>query len=100
VKVTPVNDFILVDTDTLAEEKTKGGILLPGTREEKARPSRGEVLAVGPGKYVNGILEPMRIKKGDKILFQQFPFFEFTDERDSCKRVILVRELQVVAVIE
>lgn len=95
--IQPVNDFILIEP--LVEEKSAGGILLPGKREENQRPTRGIVKAVGPGKYVDGKLEPMRMKVGQRILFQQYPFFEFTDERES-KRVLLVRELQVVAVLE
>src|SRR5689334_1078189 len=95
----PCNDFILVDAEAMLEEKTKGGILLPQKRAESERPCLGVVLAVGPGKYVDGKLEPMRLKPGQKIMFQQFPFFEFQDEHEA-QRLIFVRELQVVAVLE
>lgn len=94
-KITPVNDFILVKP--IVDEKTKGGIYLPGNTEKSTRPDKGEILAVGPGKYVDGKLEEMRMKPGQVILFQQYPFFEFFE---NSERVILVRELQVVAVLE
>ena len=93
--IDPVNDFILIDP--IVDEKTKGGILLPGNTEKSERPDKGEILAVGPGKYVNGLLEPMRLKKGQVILFQQYPFFEFFEEGH---RVLLIRELQVCAVLK
>ncbi len=92
--IKPVNDFILIDPIT--DTKSAGGIILVAG-EKSQRPEKGVVLDVGPGKYVDGKLEPMRTVKGQKILFQQYPFFEFSDKG---KRVILVRELQVVAVIE
>ena len=92
--LSPVNDFILVKP--MVDELSAGGIILVAG-EKAQRPDKGKILAVGPGKYVNGVLEPMRMKKGQVILFQQFPFFEFTE---NGHRVVLVRELQVVAVVE
>ncbi len=90
----PCNDFILVKPQV--DEKSKGGIVLVQS-EKTQRPDKGEILAVGPGKYVNGLLEPMRLKPGQVILFQQYPFFEFHDKGE---RVLLVRELQVCAVLK
>jgi chaperonin GroES len=89
----PQNDFILVKP--VVDEKSEGGIILVAG-EKSQRPDKGKVLAVGPGKYVDGVLEPMRTKVGQTVLFQQFPFFEFTD---NGHRVVFVRELQVVAVV-
>lgn len=92
--IEPVNDFILVKPIT--DEVSKGGIILVAG-EKAMRPDKGKVLGVGPGKYVNGVLEPMRIKKGQTILFQQYPAFDFTE---NGHKVTLVREIQVVAVVE
>ncbi len=50
-----------------AEEKTKGGIMIPDTAKEK--PQEGEVLAVGPGARETGKLVPLDVKVGDRILF-------------------------------
>jgi chaperonin GroES len=92
--IQPVNDYILISP--VNDEKSAGGIILV-SGEKAQRPDQGRILKVGPGKFVNGILEPMRLKEGQRILFTQFPFYEHTL---NGKRVILVRELQVVAVIE
>jgi chaperonin GroES len=92
--LTPCNDFLLVKPIT--DEVSKGGIILVAG-EKALRPDKGKVIAVGPGKYVNGLLEPMRIKVGQTILFQQYPAFDFTD---NGHKVTFVRELQVVSVIE
>ena len=58
----PINDRVVVKPAP-ADEKTKGGIIIPDTAKEK--PQRGEVIAVGPGKDGN----KMTVKKGDKILY-------------------------------
>ena len=56
----PINDRVVVKPAP-ADEKTKGGIIIPDTAKEK--PQRGEVIAVGPGKDGN----KMTVKKGDTI---------------------------------
>lgn len=54
-----------------ASEKTAGGIILPDQAQEK--PSFGNVVEVGPGKFLgNGIKIPMRIEKGDTILYGKY----------------------------
>jgi chaperonin GroES len=53
------------------EETTKGGIIIPDTAKEK--PQEGKVIAVGSGKRdKNGKIQPLDIKKGDKILFSTY----------------------------
>ena len=66
-KFRPLHDRIVVRRIT-AEEKTKGGIIIPDTAQEK--PSQGEVIAVGPGgRDEAGKLIPSDLKTGDKVLF-------------------------------
>jgi len=51
-----------------SEEKTRGGIIIPGTAKEK--PQEDEVIAVGPGaRYERGELVPLDVKAGDRVLF-------------------------------
>ena len=51
-----------------SEEKTKGGIIIPDTAQEK--PQEGEIVAVGPGaKTEDGKTVKMDVKVGDKVLF-------------------------------
>ena len=70
MKIRPLHDRVVVRR--LEEEtKTAGGIVLPDSATEK--PSRGEVLAVGPGKVMeNGEVRSCTVKKGDKVLFGQY----------------------------
>ena len=63
----PLHDRVLVKRIE-AEEKSKGGIIIPDTAKEK--PSQGEIVAVGPGgRDEAGKLIPIDLKVGDRILF-------------------------------
>ena len=63
----PLHDRVVVSRIE-AEEKTKGGIIIPDTAKEK--PQEGKVVAVGPGgRDDSGKLIPLDLKVGDRILF-------------------------------
>ena len=67
MKFRPLHDRVVVRR-VEAEEKTKGGIIIPDTAKEK--PQEGEVIAVGPGaRDESGKLVPLDVKAGDRILF-------------------------------
>ena len=53
-----------------AEEKTQSGIILTASAQEK--PQSAEVIAIGPGKVENGVLVPMTVKLGDKIIASKY----------------------------
>ena len=66
----PLHDNVLVKR-TEEEEKSAGGIVLPGSATEK--PSQGEVIAVGPGKKSeNGDVSPVGVAVGDTVIFGQY----------------------------
>ena len=70
MKFTPLHDKVLVKR-TEEEEKSAGGIVLPGSATEK--PSQGEVIAVGPGKKSeNGDVSPVGVAIGDTVIFGQY----------------------------
>lgn len=69
MKIRPLHDRIVVKR-TEQEEKTAGGIILPGNAKEK--PQEGEVLAIGDGKYIDGKLQPLSVKVGDKVIFGSY----------------------------
>ena len=70
MKFTPLHDKVLVKR-TEEEEKSAGGIVLPGSATEK--PSQGEVVAVGPGKKTeNGDVSPVGVAVGDTVIFGQY----------------------------
>ena len=63
----PLQDRVLIRRLD-QEEKTKGGIIIPDTAQEK--PMEGEVIAAGPGaRGEDGVLHPLDVKVGDRVLF-------------------------------
>ena len=67
MKFKPLHDRLLLKP-TLAETKTKSGIIIPDTAQEK--PMQGEVIAVGKGKRLeDGRLLPLDVKVGDKVIY-------------------------------
>ena len=91
----PLSDNIVVKGLT-KEETTKSGIILPDTID-KEKPEQGEVLSVGPGKYVNGQLVPMEIKVGNKILFKKYGPDEFEIDNE---KVLVISQDDVVGILE
>lgn len=75
--------------------KTAGGIVIPDTAKEK--PAKGKVLEVGPGKWEDGKVHPLTVKKGDKVLFSKYAGTEF---KLGDKEVTIMREHDILAVIE
>ena len=70
LNVRPLHDRILVRR-MAEEEKTAGGIIIPGTAKEK--PQRGEIVATGKGRVTeDGKVLPLEVKSGDKVLFSKY----------------------------
>ncbi|OUO50434.1 co-chaperone GroES [Desulfovibrio sp. An276] len=94
MKLQPLNDRILVKR-LESEEKTAGGLYIPDTAKEK--PSKGEVIAVGPGKVDdNGNRVALTVKKGDMVLFNKYAGTEV--KLDGVDHLVL-REDDVLAII-
>jgi len=95
MKVRPLHDRVIVKR-VEEEAKTKGGIIIPDTAKEK--PVEGKVVAVGKGKILeNGNLQPLEVKKGDKILFGKYAGTEINIEGDEH---LIMREDDIVAIVE
>jgi len=70
MKIRPLQDRVVVKRNE-EETKTAGGIVLPGSAAEK--PSKGVVMAVGPGRSLdNGTVRKVDLKVGDKVLFGKY----------------------------
>ena len=67
--IKPLSDRVVIKM-LEAEETTKGGIILTSAAQEK--PQVAEVVAVGPGKTVDGKLVPVQLKVGDKVLMSKY----------------------------
>lgn len=90
----PLNDRVLVKR-LESEEKTAGGLYIPDTAKEK--PSKGEVIAVGPGKVADdGKKIAMTVKKGDLVLFNKYAGTEI--KLDGVDHLVM-REDDILAVI-
>ena len=95
MKVVPLHDRIVVARID-AEEKTKGGIIIPDTAKEK--PQEGKVIAVGPGRRdKDGKLIPLDVKAGDRVLFAKWAGTEL--KIDGEERMIM-KEDDILGVIE
>ncbi len=95
MKIKPLNDRILVKR-LEAEERTKGGIVLPDTAKEK--PKEGEVVEVGAGRLdEKGERKPLQLKKGDRIIFESYAGTEIKIEGEE---YLIMKEDDVLAIIE
>src|ERR1700751_2974495 len=95
MKFRPLHDRIVVRR-TDAEDKTKGGIIIPDTAKEK--PQEGEVLAVGPGaRDESGKLIPLDVKAGDRVLFGKWSGTEVKIEGED---LLIMKESDFMGVIE
>jgi chaperonin GroES len=94
MKIKPLADRVVIKP-ALAEEKTKGGLILPDTAKEK--PVVGEIVAVGPGKTTDqGKLTPLEVKVGDKVLYGKYSGTEVTVEGDE---YLIMREADIFAIV-
>ncbi|HTE35503.1 MAG TPA: co-chaperone GroES [Reyranella sp.] len=88
MKFKPLHDRLLLKP-TVAETKTKSGIIIPDTAQEK--PMQGEVIAVGKGKRLeDGRLLPLDVKVGDKVIYGKWSGTEV--KLDGADHVILKEE--------
>ena len=95
MKIQPLGDRVIVKP-LEAEEKTKGGIVLPDTAKEK--PQEGKVLAVGKGKTLdNGEVKALELKEGDRILYGKYSGTEITTKEGE--ELLIMREDDVLGVI-
>lgn len=95
MKLNPLDDRIVIKQSE-AEEKTRGGIILPDTAKEK--PHIGKVVAVGPGKLLNdGKRGQMSVKINDEVFYSKYMGNDV--EIDNEKYVIL-RESDVLGIVE
>ena len=94
MKLKPLADRVVIKPSP-AEEKTKGGIILPDTAKEK--PVIGEVVAVGPGKVAeDGKKILPEVKTGDKVLYGKYSGTEVTVEGEE---YLIMREADIFAIV-
>lgn len=90
----PLADRVVIKPSP-AEEKTKGGIIVPDTAKEK--PVWGEVIAAGPGRTTEeGKHIPMEVKVGDKVLYGKYSGTEITIDGEE---MLIMRESDIFALM-
>jgi chaperonin GroES len=93
MKMKPLADRVVIKPSP-ADEKTKGGIIVPDTAKEK--PVIGEVVAVGPGKVTDdGKKITPEVKVGDKVLYGKYSGTEVTIEGEE---YLIMRETDIFAI--
>jgi chaperonin GroES len=94
MKFRPLHDRVVVKR-IAAEEKSKGGIIIPDTAKEK--PQQGEVVAVGPGgRDESGKLIPIDVKQGDTVLFGKWSGTEVVIDGDE---LLIMKESDIMGVM-
>jgi len=94
--IKPLRDRVVIKP-LEAENKTKGGIVLPDTAKEK--PQEGKVVAVGKGRTLdNGTVQPLEVKVGDKVLYGKYSGNEITTK--DGEELLIMREEDILAIIK
>jgi chaperonin GroES len=94
MKIRPLHDRVLVER-VEQEQKSAGGIIIPDTAKEK--PMEGRIVAVGSGaRDESGKIQPLDVKKGDKILFAKWGG---TEIKLDGKEYLIMKESDILAVV-
>jgi chaperonin GroES len=94
VKIGPLADRVVVRSFE-ETSRTRGGLFIPDYAQDK--PQQGEVLAIGPGRFDDGVRVPMDLKVGDKILFGKYSGSEVDVDGEP---LLILRESDVLAVLD
>ena len=94
MKLVPLFDKVVLK-QSVTEETTKSGIVLPGAAKEK--PQQAEVIAVGPGGVIDGKEVTMQVKAGDKVIYSKYSGTEVEIEDE---KYVIVKQNDILAVVE
>ena len=95
MKFRPLHDRVVVRRLN-AEEKTKGGIIIPDTAQEK--PMEGEIIAVGAGaRNEQGQIVALDVKAGDRVLFGKW---SGTEVKIDGEELLIMKESDIMGIIE
>ena len=93
MKLKPLGDRVLVRIEE-QDEQLPSGLVIPDTAKEK--PQEGEVLAVGPGGYIEGKRVPLDVKVGDRIIFSKYGG---TEVKVDGEELLILSERDILAII-
>ena len=92
--IKPLADRVLIKMEE-GEETTKSGIILTSSSQEK--PQIAKVIEVGPGKIVDGKVEAINVKKGDRVIVSKYAGTEVKYEGED---YIILKQEDVLAIVE
>ena len=90
----PLEDRIVVKANE-AETTTASGLVIPDTAKEK--PQEGTVVAVGPGRFDDGVRVPMDVKVGDVVLYRKYGGTEVKSGNDE---LLVLSARDILAIVE
>ena len=94
MKIRPLHDRVMVRR-VAEDERSAGGIIIPDTAKEK--PMEGKVIAAGSGaRGEDGKVQPLDVKKGDRILFGKWSGTEVTVDGDE---LLIMKESDIMGII-
>lgn len=94
MNIKPLGDRVVIEK-LQSIETTKSGIILTGSAKES--PEEANVVAVGPGKFVDGNKIEMEVKVGDKVLYSKYVG---TEVKVSNKEYIILKQDDILAVVK
>jgi len=93
----PLGDRVVVrPSEKEGEKKLASGIIIPET-VDKEKPAKGEVIAVGQGKYEEGKRVPIQVKVGDVVLFSKYGYDEVKIEGQD---YYIISESNILGIIK
>lgn len=90
--IKPLRDYVVLEVEPA--EKVVGGIILT---ESKEKPSVAKVVAVGPGKEVDGKIVPITLNIGDRVIYKEYSTTEY---KDHDKKYLLIKAEDLLAIVE
>ena len=91
VKIMPLEDRVVIMPADEAESM-RGGLYIPDTAKEK--PTQGEVIAVGPGRFEKGERVPMEVKVGDQVIYGKYSGTPYTFDGEE---YVIIKATDVLA---
>jgi chaperonin GroES len=95
-KIRPLSDRVVVEAREM-ETTTPGGIVIPDSATDRESSIQGVVIAIGSGKYVEGKIQPLQVKVGDKVLFGKYAG---TNVKLDATEYLVMREEDIMGVLE
>lgn len=92
--IRPLEDRVVV-RPIEEEETTASGLVIPDTAKEK--PTEGEVVAVGPGRWEDGQRIPMDVKVGDRVIYSKYGGNEYKYKGEE---YVILQARDIYAVVE